>query len=161
MSSMYSPWCNRLMRSLTFSCVVFTIWDAHSAFCYRVAPWPRIFCLPYSWELPFSLCLLFWGLYQGCFWFSYFDLGKLCLDISQVALKGNRVLNLGYAILMAPWISMFYLAILFRIFIDRLAGNFFLTPKKCSNAPLVLFYPVGWYTVVLKNCRQSHACNSG
>ena len=30
------------------------------------------------------------------FGFNYFDLGKLCLDIFQVALKCNRVLNLGY-----------------------------------------------------------------
>ena len=33
---------------------------------------------------------------QVVFGFSYFDLDKLCLDIFQVALKGNRVLNLGH-----------------------------------------------------------------
>ena len=37
MSSMCSPWCNRLMRSLTFSCLVFTIVALRRSSCFLLS----------------------------------------------------------------------------------------------------------------------------
>ena len=120
MSSMFLPRCNRLMKSWAFSCVDFTIGALRRSWCFLLS---SCTLASYIFSALFMFCVVslsaplratagfFFNSFraltslsagQVVFGFSYFVLGMLRLNIFQVALKGNRVLNLGYP----SWFNM-------------------------------------------------------